>query len=300
MAFLELEDLQTFVEIADAGGVSAAAKRLGVSKSIISRRLHRLEVEVGIQLIARTTRGASLTEAGAIFREHASRACGEMAVAMESLAVTGELRGRLRVAAPLSIGKTHLGPAFAEFARMHPRIDLHTSYSDQFVDVVSGGFDCAVRVGHLPDSTLVARRIAVIHTCLVASPDYVRTFGAPETPHDILSHEALIQGADPWRFLDGDKVVVVHPRGRFRADNGEALVEAAIAGLGIAKLCTGLFQQVPPGKLIQVMKRYPVAPTAAYMVRPGSPFAARKVHMLTDFLVDYFARPAAMDERIVA
>lgn len=297
---MELEDLQTFVQIADAGGVSAAARRLGISKSIISRRLHRLEEEVGVQLIARTTRGASLTEAGLIFRDHASRACGEMDLAMETVSAGEGLRGRLRVAAPLSIGKTHLASAFAEFARANPHIDLHTSYSDQFVDVVGGGFDCAVRVGHLPDSNLVARRIAVITTCLVASPDYIERNGEPGTPEDLLGHEALIQGTDPWRFVDGEKIIVVHPRGRFKADNGEALVEAAMAGLGIAKLCMGLFQQVPRGRLVQVMEHYPVAPTAAHMVRPKSPFSVRKVHRLTDFLIEYFARSAEPEHRIVA
>src|SRR5258708_10536720 len=126
---LDLEDLQTFVEVAEAGGVSPAARRLGVSKSIVSRRLFRLEAELGIQLLARTTRGAALTEAGVTFREHAARVCAEIAVARETILPAGDLRGRLRIAAPLTFGPTHLAPVFAEMARRHPLLQLQASYS---------------------------------------------------------------------------------------------------------------------------------------------------------------------------
>src|SRR6478736_2031083 len=164
---MDIEDLRTFVEVADAGGVSPAARRLGVSKSIVSRRLFRLEAELGIQLLARTTRGAALTEAGVTFREHAIRVCAEINVARETILPAGDLRGRLRIAAPLTFGPTHLGPVLAELARRHPRLHLQCNYSDRFVDIVGEGFDCAIRVGHLSDSNLVARRIAPIRGNLV-------------------------------------------------------------------------------------------------------------------------------------
>src|SRR5229473_4609157 len=179
---MNLEDLQTFVEVADAGGVSPAARRLGVSKSIVSRRLFRLESELGIQLLARTTRGAALTEAGVTFREHAARVCSELDIARETIMPAGDLRGRLRIAAPLSFGTTHLAPVLAQLARRHPRLQVHANYSDRFVDIVGEGFDAAVRVGYLADSNLIARRIGPIHGKLVASPVYVREHGAPETP----------------------------------------------------------------------------------------------------------------------
>src|SRR5882757_6998378 len=228
-----LEDLQTIIEVADAGGVSPAARRLSVSKSIVSRRLFRLESELGVQLLARTTRGATLTEAGVTFREHAARVCAEIDVARETILPAGDLRGRLRIAAPLSFGPTHLAPVLAELARRHPRLHVHACYSDRFVDVVGEGFDCAVRVGYLSDSNLVARRIGPVGGKLVASPDYVRRHGAPETPGDLVAHEALLQGTETWRLIDGDKTVTVHPQGRFKADNGTALAAAAVAGLGI-------------------------------------------------------------------
>jgi DNA-binding transcriptional LysR family regulator len=156
---MDLEDLRTFVDVADAGGVSSAARRLGVSKSIVSRRLFRLEAELGVQLLARTTRGAALTEAGVTFREHAARVCAEIDIALETIMPAGELRGRLRIAAPLSLGPTHLAPAFAEMARRHPLLHLQASYSDRFVDIIGEGFDCAIRVGYLSDSNLIARRV---------------------------------------------------------------------------------------------------------------------------------------------
>lgn len=201
---MDIEDLRTFVEVADAGGVSPAARRLGVSKSIVSRRLLRLEAELGVQLLARTTRGAALTEAGVTFRDHAARVCAEIDVARETILPAGDLRGRLRIAAPLTFGPTLLAPVFAELARRHPLLHVHASYSDRFVDLVGEGFDCAVRVGYLGDSNLMARRVGPIHGALVASPAYIREHGAPETPDDLLTHQALMQGTETWQFVDGN------------------------------------------------------------------------------------------------
>ena len=231
---MDLEDLRTFVEVADAAGVSPAARRLGVSKSIVSRWLLRLEAELGIQLLARTTRGAALTEAGVTFREHAARVCAEIDIARETILPAGDLRGRLRIAAPLSLGPTVLAPVFAEMARRHPLLHLHAYYSDRFVDIVGEGFDCAIRVGYLSDSNLIARHVGPIYGKLVASPDYIREHGTPETPDELFTHEALMQGTETWQFIDGDKTISVHPQGRFKADNGAALAAAAVAGLGIA------------------------------------------------------------------
>ncbi|KAK0340208.1 hypothetical protein LTR94_031471, partial [Friedmanniomyces endolithicus] len=146
---MHIDELRTFVEVADTLGVSPAARRLGVAKSVVSRRLFRLEADLGVQLLSRTTRGAVLTEAGAAFRDHAARICAEVDTARETIAPQGELQGRLRVAAPLTFGPTHYAPALAEMARRHPKLTLQTCYSDRFVDLVAEGFDCAIRVGYL-------------------------------------------------------------------------------------------------------------------------------------------------------
>jgi DNA-binding transcriptional LysR family regulator len=286
---MDLEDLRTFVDVADAGGVSSAARRLGVSKSIVSRRLFRLEAELGIQLLARTTRGAALTEAGVTFREHAARVCAEIDVARETILPAGELRGRLRIAAPLSLGPTHLAPVFAEMARRHPLLHVHASYSDRFVDIVGEGFDCAIRVGYLNDSNLIARRVGPVHGKLVASPDYIREHGAPETPDELLAHQALMQGTETWQFIDGGKTISIHPQGRFKADNGTALAAAAVAGLGIAWLPDHLTKDgLDSGALVEVMTRYPVPTAGMFVVRPPGQHSTRKVRVLTELLIEHF------------
>ncbi|MDY0963561.1 MULTISPECIES: LysR family transcriptional regulator [Massilia] len=286
---MDIEELQTFVEVADAGGISAAALRLGVSKSIVSRRLARLEEELGIQLLSRTTRGAALTEAGTTFRDYAARVCAEIALARETILPAGELRGRLRIAAPLSFGPTHFAPVLAEMARLHPRLHIHTCYSDHNVDLIADGYDCAIRLGYLQDSNLVARRIGPIYGLVVASPAYIAAHGAPETPDQLLSHQALMQGTEAWQFLDGDKIVTVRPQGRFKADNGTALVAAALAGVGVAYLPYGLMHEyLDSGALVPVMTRYPPPPAGAYVVRPPGQHPARKIRILTDLLVAYF------------
>jgi len=285
---MDFEDLRTFVDVADAGGVSSAARRLGVSKSIVSRRLFRLEVELGIQLLARTTRGAALTEAGVTFREHAARVCAEIDVARETILPAGELRGRLRIAAPLSLGPTHLAPVFAEIARRHPQLHVHASYSDRFVDIIGEGFDCAIRVGYLNDSNLIARRVGPVHGKLVASPDYIGEHGTPETPDELLTHQALMQGTETWQFMDGDKTVSIHPQGRFKADNGTALAAAAVAGLGIAWLPDHLIKgYLDSGSLVQVMTRYPVPTGGMFVVRPPGQHSTRKVRVLTELLIEH-------------
>jgi DNA-binding transcriptional LysR family regulator len=288
---VELEDLRTFIEVADAGGLSAAARRLAVSKSIVSRGIFRLEDALGVQLLARTTRGVCLTEAGLTFREYASRVCGELDVALETILPAGELRGRLRVAVPLSFGSTHIAPVFAELARRYPRLHVQASYGDRFVDIVAEGFDCAVRVGHLPDSSLVARRIASMRAKLVASPEYIRRHGAPETPDELMIHEALLHDTETWRLMDGARVIIVHPQGRFKADNAAALAAAAVAGLGIAKLPDSLIEGYSPGSFIPVMTRFPVAPGGVYVVRPPGQHPVRKVRVLTELLVQYLGQP---------
>ncbi|SFH79081.1 LysR family transcriptional regulator [Albimonas pacifica] len=286
---MDIEDLRTFVAVADAGGVSAAARRLGVSKSIVSRRLLRIESELGAQLLARTTRGAALTEAGVTFRDHAARAAAEIDAARETILPSGQLQGRFRVAMPLTFGPTHFAPVLAEMARLHPGLHVHAVYSDRYVDLVADGFDCAVRGGYLPDSNLIARRVGAIHGKLVASPGYVAAHGEPETPADLVNHEALMQGTEAWQFLDGDTVVTVQPQGRYKADSAIALATAAAAGLGVAWLPDCItHEHLASGALIPIMTRYRVPPAAAYVVRPPGQHPSRKVRVLTEMMVEYF------------
>ncbi|MGK6353825.1 LysR family transcriptional regulator [Sphingomonas sp. DT-207] len=288
---MDIEDLRTFVEVADAGGVTPASRRLGISKSMVSRRLVRLEAELSVQLLARTTRGAALTEAGATFREYAARVVGEIDLAKETVLPAGELRGRLRVAAPLSFGPTHFAPVLAEMAERHPDLHIHSCYTDRFVDLIAEGYDCAIRVGKLPDSNLIARRIGPINASYVASPAYIEKYGSPETPEELVTHQALMQGTETWPALDGDKVIAMRPQGRFKADNGVALVAAALAGIGIAALPTDLIQEhLDSGALVPVMPRYPIPEHGIFVVRPPGQHPSRKVRVLTEMLIECFGR----------
>jgi DNA-binding transcriptional LysR family regulator len=293
-AGLDIEELQTFVEVADAGGVSPAARRLGLSKSIVSRRLLRLETELGVLLLARTTRGAALTEAGSAFRDYAARVVAEIDAARETISPEGDLRGRLRIAAPLSFGPTHFAPILAEMARSHPQLHILTSYSDRKVDLIGEGYDCAIRIGHLQDSNLLARLIGPIFAKYVASPDYIAKHGSPETPEEFVTHECVMQGTESWMAVDGDTLVTMNPQGRFKADNGVALVAAALAGLGIAGLPTDLIEDhLASGALVQVMPRYPPPKIGIYIVRPPGQPPSRKIRVLTEMLIDCFGEHKA-------
>jgi DNA-binding transcriptional LysR family regulator len=154
---------------------------------------------------------------------------------------------------------------------------------------VSEGFECAVRVGYLSDSNLIARRIGPIRGRLVASPAYIKEQGEPKAPEDILRHQALLQGTEAWHFIDGDKKVTIHPQGRFKADNGGALATAAIAGLGIAALPDFLTEAaLASGALVSVMTRYPLPEAGIFLVRPPGRHPPRKVRVFTDLLVEHF------------
>ncbi|MCF6100531.1 LysR family transcriptional regulator [Mesorhizobium muleiense] len=290
---MDLEDLRTFVEVADAGGVAPAARRLGLSKSIVSRRLTRLEETLGAQLLSRTTRGSALTEAGAAFREHAMRVVAELEAAQETLSPEGEVRGLLRIAAPLSFGITRLPPIFAELARRHPLLHLDTSYSDRFVDLVGEGFDCAIRLGMLRDSSLITRRIRAFRARLVASPGYIAAHGTPQTLTDLTRHQAVTRKGEVWPILDGDKTVTVRPRGRFTADNGEAVLAAALAGVGVAALPDFLTEtHIAAGSLVPLLEGHATPELGMFVVRPPGAFPSRKVRVLIDILLEYFGEAA--------
>jgi DNA-binding transcriptional LysR family regulator len=288
----ELDDIRAFVEVAEAGGFARAAKRLGLSKSIVSRRVTRLEEALGARLLSRTTRGISPTEAGAEFKARGERILAELDAAREAVAHGGEAAvGWLRISAPVSFVE-HLGPVLAELAARHPKLSVDAAYADRYVDLVAERYDAAVRIGSLEDSSLIARRLAPIRKGLVASPEYLERRGRPQTPTDLNGHDALIytgaREVESWRFRVGKRWVAVTPETRFRADNGEALLQAASAGLGIASAPT--FMMAPwleSGRLEPVLREYPMPEGGLYLVRPPGPVPG-KVRALTDILVERF------------
>jgi DNA-binding transcriptional LysR family regulator len=289
---MEIQDIQAFVAVADAGGLSPAAQRLGVSKSIVSRRLARLEKSLGATLLTRTTRGATLTEAGATFREHATRIAGEADAARDALASDGKVRGRLRVAAPLSFATNVFAPVLAQLVTRYPELEVQASFSDRMVDLVTEGFDAAIRLGLLDDSKLVARRVATFGGALVASPAYLEKHGAPRTPEELLQHATISRINEEWPLMHEGRRITVHPRNsRFTADNGATLVAPALAGLGLALLPNFLISEhLASGALAVVMPDYPLPEAGVYVVRPPGGSAPCKVRVLIDIMVERFAQ----------
>nr|WP_211258231.1 LysR family transcriptional regulator [Sphingomonas sanxanigenens] len=268
----------------DGSNAASAAE----TASLVSRRLARLEEELGIQLLARTTRGATLTEAGGAFRDYAMGVCAGLDAVREAILPEEDLQGLLRITAPLSFVPTIFAPVIADMAVQHPRLQIHASYSDHYVDLVGGGFDCGIRVGYLEDSNLIAKRVGPIYGSLVASPAYVAAHGAPETLEEFLDHEVLMHGTEAWQLMDGDKAVMVRPQGRLKADNIIALMTAAIAGLGIARLPDGIaHEHLASGALIRVLPQHPLPIAGMFVVRPHSPHPARKVRVFTEMLQNF-------------
>jgi DNA-binding transcriptional LysR family regulator len=296
----EFEDLRSFVEVIESGGLNRAAARLGVSKSIVSRRITRLEAELGTRLLSRSTRGISPTEAGIEFKVRCDRILAELEEARDAVAQQGRsVRGRLRLSAPMALGVRHLAPVLTDLARLHPALELDVSYTDRVVDLVGERFDAAVRIGSLRDSSLVARRIAPVHAVVVASPDYLSRHGRPGTPQDLTAHECLIYTGSlvpEWQFQSGTRRISIRPEGRLRSDSGEAILQWAIAGLGIADVPSFLLSDaIESSALVPLLLDYPRPEYGIHVVRPPGSYVPGKVRVLIDTLVERFGGTPTWD-----
>ena len=297
-----LEDMELFVQVVEAGSFTAAARRAGLSKSMVSRRIAALEDRLAARLLNRTTRRLTLTETGSAFYERAARLVAEADEA-ELLAsqLDAEPRGRLRVAAPMSFGFLHLASALAAFAAEYPRLVVDLDLDDRFVDLASEGQDMAVRIGRLSDSSLVARRLAPCRLCIVASPDYLARRGTPERPEDLAGHDSLVysntSAAEQWRFVGVSERLAPRLTVRLQANNGDALCAAAEAGLGLAVLPSFLAAPaVARGRLRIVLADHPLEESGIYAVYPAHRHLSAKVRRLIDFLALRFGGEPYWDE----
>jgi DNA-binding transcriptional LysR family regulator len=300
----ELEELRTFVEVIESGGLNRAAAHLGVSKSIVSRRITRLEADLGTRLLSRSTRGIIPTEAGIEFKIRCDRILAELDEARDAIAQQGgAVRGRLRLSAPLAFGVRHLAPVLADLARRHPALELDVSYTDRVVDLIGERFDAAVRIGSLRDSSLVVRRIAPVHAVLVASPEYLARHGRPGTPQDLVGHECLIYTASlvpEWQFQSGKRRISIRPEGRLRSDNGEAILQWAIASLGIANAPSFLVSDaIESGALEPLLLDYPQPEFGIHIVRPPGSHVPGKLRVLIDTLVERFGGTPEWDRCLI-
>lgn len=241
---MKIDAITSFVAVAETRSITEAARRLGVSKSVVSDRLIEFERSLGVTLLRRTTRKVAMTEEGSRFLERARRILREIESATDELTERqGALRGALRIAAPVSFGALHVGPALYPFLAAHPDIQVDLSLDDRFVDAPGDGYDAVIRHGRIPDARLVVKSLATSRRVLVASADYLERMGGPTTLAELEGHAGILytnRGAADWRFERGTRTVAVRAGHALRVNNGVVMRDAAVAGLGIALLPTFL------------------------------------------------------------
>ncbi len=286
--------LAVFVRIAETGSLSAAARALGISRSAVSKKLAALEERLGARLLNRTTRRLSLTEVGSAFLERAQRILAELEEAEAAVSrLTTEPRGTLRVNAPMSFGVRHVAPALAGFMARYPDLAVTMDFNDRRVDLVEEGYDLAIRVADLPDSSLIARKLAPARRVVCASPDYWERHGKPDHPRDLAAHNCLVYthlaGGSEWGFRDTGGPFGVAIDGTLKANNGDALCEAARAGLGVYFAPTFLVgDDLSSGRLVAVLEAFEDPALSIYAVYPHRRHLSAKVRAFVDYLAASF------------
>jgi DNA-binding transcriptional LysR family regulator len=285
-----IEDFQAFVAIVDKGSLTAAAKQLGRSLQSISRSLATLEGDLGVELIARTTRRSAATEAGLAFYRRVGAALSEIEAAkLETSNRRSEPVGLLRITCSTVFAPLYVVPAVCAFLQSHPKIDIDLDMSDGYVDLISQGFDLAIRIGELPDSSLKARRLADLRRVVFAAPDYFAKHGRPKVPGDLAGHQCLVRtsarDSDAWPFLVGGRLKAVKVAGRFRSSGALAVNEAAVQGLGIAN--APLWQVralVDRGVVELVLTRFEPPRVPVHAVWPATRLLPAKTQLFLNYL----------------
>jgi DNA-binding transcriptional LysR family regulator len=292
----DLEEVSAFLRVAETGSFTAAGRRLGLPKSTVSRRVARLEEKLGVQLLHRTTRSLALTEAGAVFHERAARALAGLEEATQAVRETQETpRGHLRITTPFDIAGPVLAPLVAGFVRRHPEVTLEVAMTDRMVDLVAENFDLALRgAASLPDSSLVARRLAAIEFQLLASPAYLKARGEPATPAELAErHDLLLMrvtnGRGKLRLRAPDGAEEVHSvRVAVAANDFGFLRAAALAGLGVVVLPgTQAAAEVRAGRLVRVLPAYTAGEGGLFLVHPTARLLPAKARAFRDFLLEH-------------
>lgn len=295
----QLTALKAFCRVVEAGGFTAAASDLNVSHTVMSKQVRQLENMLGAQLLHRTTRRLALTEAGQAYYERARRILDDLEEA--DLAVASHHarpRGMLRVNAPMAFGTMEMALWLPRFLASHPEVSVDLVCNDRFVDLIEEGFDVALRLARdLPDSTLVARKLATASTLLVASPAYLKRHGMPQTPQDLLQHNCLTYTLAPrpdqWIFStpDGGSATVT-VRGSLKANTGIALRTAAVAGVGIAAAASFIVHEdLARGTLVPVLSDYALRARNLYAMYPHNRHLSPKVRAFIDFASEIYRRP---------
>lgn len=286
--------IPVFVAVVEYGGFSPAARYLGISKSAVSKRITQLEDQLGVKLLHRTTRKLSLTEAGEHYYEHALLAHRAARDAEDAVAqLQGEPRGKLRISVPMSFGRLHMAPMIPRFLKRYPHISIDLVMDDKNVDLVREGFDIAIRGGELADSSLVARRLAPLKSVLCASPAYLQLHGKPERLDDLVNHNCLpfsySSDVREWRFSKEGVSQSVTVSGNYQVNNSEALRDAVLQDLGIARLPTFVAgEDIRAGRLVRLFPDYEMPVSAINAVLIERQFMPAKVRVFLDFAIEYF------------
>jgi DNA-binding transcriptional LysR family regulator len=292
----QLEDMAMFVRIVDAGSITKAAEQLNIAKSAVSRRLKDLETRLDSQLLNRTTRQSHLTEAGVHYYQRANNILGEIDVLNEQTSgVKAQIGGTLKMTAPLSFGLMHLNAVIDDYANKHANLSFELDFSDRQVDLVEEGYELAIRIGELQDSSYQAKRLTVIRHALCASPEYLSKMGTPKEPKDLEKHAFLQYGLNKHSNVEltdsqGEKHNVSMPKSaKFKANNGDFLLDMAVKGHGITFLPTFIaYQKLANGELVSLLEPYQLPILNAYAVYPKNRFLSQRCRLLIDFIAERF------------
>jgi DNA-binding transcriptional LysR family regulator len=297
----KLKQLESFVSVATRGSLTAAANAEGVAPAIMGRRLDGLEERLGVKLLVRTTRRITLTHEGSAFLEDCQRLLTDIANAEASVSAGGvKASGHLRITAPAGFGRRHVAPLVPRFRELHCDVTVSLNLSDRVVDLAAEGYDCAVRVGDLPDSSLVSVRLADNRRLCVATPNYLKQHGTPQTPQDLARFDCLVLSSDAsqtrgWAFQmpKGDATEVIHyrPNGPMDCADGQVLHDWCLAGYGIAWRSTWEVEaEVKAGALVAVLEEFAAPPNGIYAVFPQRKHLPLRVRLWVDYLKHHYSQ----------
>lgn len=297
-----LNDVAVFVQVVESGSFTAAAERLGISKSVVSKQVSRLEERLGARLLNRTTRRLSLTEVGSVFYERSRDGLATIADAeLEVSRLQSRPSGTLRLNTPMTFGLMHIAPALPEFMQAYPDVSVDVNLDDRKVDVIEEGFDLSVRISELPDSSLVAKRLATCRHVVVAAPAYLAEHGMPDRPEDLVRHDVISyryqESALSWQFRASDgRSVSVPVSGRLRMNNSLALREAMLAGVGIARTPTFVAgEDIRHGRLVPLLTDYESLQVSIFLVYPQRRHLSPKVRAFIEFMSSRLSEPPYWD-----
>jgi DNA-binding transcriptional LysR family regulator len=293
-----LKQIESFAAVAGKGSLTAAAQAEGVAPAVIGRRIDALEERLGVKLLVRTTRRLTLTHEGSAFLEDCQRILADIANAEASVSAGGvKASGHLRITAPAGFGRRHVAPLVPKFLALHPDVSLSLNLSDRVVDIINEGFDSAVRVGDLPDSSLVSVRLADNRRLCVAAPSYLQRAGTPKHPSELTRHECLLLSSDAsqtrgWAFRVEGEVTHLRPSGRLDCSDGQVLHTWCLQGLGLAWRSTWeVEEQIAAGELQEVLAEFAAPPNGIYAVVPQRRHLPLRVRLWIDFLKHSFGDP---------